>query len=395
MTEACDSRPPTINELFRKYGDRLRTISADEDRAFRAITTCRTIERGGSLRHCQDCKTSYYAYHSCGNRHCPLCQHEARERWVDARVSELLPVPYFHVVFTLPSDFRDLALRNKRVVYGILMRAVWETLREVGNRRLKAELAAILLLHTWGQDVCLHPHVHGIVPGGGIDKDGRWKSTNAKYLLNLKVLKEVYRAKFLEALERAWKKGDLEFSGKCEELAKPGYFEELLRQGAKKKWVIKIKRPFASPQAVIRYLGNYTHRVAISNSRIVSADDKTVTFRWKDYADRNKQKKMTLPIETFFRRIMMHVLPKGFVKIRHQGWMAHPVKKKNLAKLRDYFGVRQRPEPEQKKHEPTCPKCGSKRIEIVEVIQPRRRARIHPRFWRRRVEQPAEKKDTS
>jgi hypothetical protein len=309
-------------------------------------------------------------------------------------MAELLPVPYFHVVFTLPEDLRDLALRNKRVVYGLLMRTAWETLRDVGARRLKAQLAAIAILHTWGQALWRHPHGHFVVPGGGIGPDGRWRPSNPKYLLPVKRLKRVYRAKFLEALEKAHERGELAFSGRCAELERPGHFAELLRRCARKSWVVYTKRPFASPRAVLQYVGNYTHRVAISNSRIVRADEETVTFRWRDYADGGteakpsraqqdvalarggrRQKEMTLRVEDFLRRFLMHVLPRGFVKIRFFGWMAHPVKEENLRRLREQFGTRPpRPKAEENAA-PFCPHCGGTRVVIVRMLAPIRAVR--------------------
>lgn len=384
---------PTINELFRRHRSAVKTISADEDRAVLSITTCRTAARGGCLRRCLDCDDRHYAYHSCGNRHCPLCQGAAREAWVEARMSETLPVPYFHVVFTLMSDLRDLALRNKRVVYGILMRAAWETLRDLGMSRLKARMAAIMILHTWGQSLGHHPHVHMVVPGGGIDETGRWRSTNERYLLNVAAMKETFRAKVLGALERAWKKGELKFSGRCEELGRPGYFEELLRHCSRKTWVVKVRRPFASPRIVLRYLGNYTHRVAISNHRIVKDGPEGVTFRWKDYADGGRRKLMTLPHAQFFRRFLMHVLPKGFVRIRFQGWMAHPVIKRNVEMLRKQFGVRARKK-EAVPRGPTCKKCGSRRLEVVEEIKPTNRLRAE-RFVMNLQRRHKHREDTS
>lgn len=372
MTAACD-RGPTINELFRRFRHWLRTVSADEDRVVAALTACRTATLGGSTRYCRDCEREHFMPHSCRNRHCPTCQHGAREKWVEARMEELLPVPYFHVVFTLPEDLRDLALRNKRVLYGLLMRVAWETLRDVGERRLAARLGAIAILHTWGQALWHHPHAHFVVPGGGIGADGRWRPSNPRYLLPVKRLKEVFRGKFLSALEQAWKRGELGFSGRCAELERPGYFAELLARCARKSWVVFAKRPFASPEAVLRYVGNYTHRVAISNRRIVRADEESVTFLWKDYADGGRQKEMTLRAEEFLRRFLLHVLPRGFVKIRFFGWMAHPVKKENLKRLREQFGA-QPPRPRaEEKTMPHCPHCGSTRIVIVGVAPPIRR----------------------
>lgn len=336
------------------------------------MTACRTAKLGGNLQYCPDCGVTHYAYHSCRNRHCPTCQHGAREKWVEARMEELLPVPYFHVVFTLPEDLRALALRNKCVVYGILLRMAWETLRDAGRRQLKAELGAFAILHTWGQSLVHHPHAHFVVPGGGIGEAGQWRAAKPKYLLGVKALKVMYRGKFLEALDQAFRNGELEFSGKCEKLARPGYFAELLRNCSRKEWVVYTKKPFANPEAVLRYVGNYTHRVAISNNRIISADDETVTFRRKDYADGGKQKPMTLPVEVFLRRFLTHVLPKGFVKIRFFGWMAHPVKEKNLWRIREQLGAKLFPPKELKEYVPACPHCGSVAIKTIAVLIPRR-----------------------
>lgn len=233
-------------------------------------------------------------------------------------------------------------------------------------------------IHTWGQALWHHPHAHFVVPGGGIGEDGRWRPTNPKYLLAVKRLKRVYRAKFLAALERAQRRGELEFPGRCAELERPGHFDELLRRCARQSWVVHTKRPFASPRAVLEYVGNYTHRVAISNNRIVRADEESVTFRRRDYADGGREKEMTLRAEDFLRRFLMHVLPRGFVKIRFFGWMAHPVKEENLRRLREQFGARPpRPRAEEKAA-PFCPHCGGARVVVVGVLAPIRAARPRP-----------------
>jgi len=287
-------------------------------------------------------------------------------------MAELVPVPYFHVVFTMPQELRALALRNKRVVYGILMRMAWETLRDAGQTNLNVALGGFAILHTWGQDLCHHPHAHFVLPGGGIGPDGKWKTSKPKYLLPVEKLKIIYRGKFLQALEKAKRDGELEFSGRCEDLARPGNFAELLRQSSRKAWVVFTKKPFANPEAVLRYVGNYTHRVAISNRRILRADDETVTFMRKDYADGGKQKPMTLPIEGFLRRFLMHVLPKGFVKIRFFGWMAHPVKEKNIWRIREQLGGKLPIPTAPKETMIACRHCGSVRIAVVGIIPPRK-----------------------
>jgi hypothetical protein len=361
----------TVNELFRRYGEGV-SVTADGDRVVRALTRCRTAALGGHIHACKACATKHHVYHSCRDRHCPTCQHGAREKWVADRADDLLPVPYFHVVFTLPEELRALALRNKVAVYGILMRTAWETLRDVGRSKLKAELGAFGILHTWGQAQVHHPHAHFVVPSGGLCETG-WRRGRADYLLPVKALRRTFRGKFLAALDRAYARHELEFSGRCEEYSSPTAFAELLRLVAQKRWVVRVKKPFGGPKMVLRYLGNYTHRVAISNNRILHADEKNVTFLWKDYADGSKKKTMTLATREFLRRFLLHALPKGFVKIRHFGFLAHPVKKKRLAEVRRLLGARSaapKPPAEKAAYVPRCLHCGSTEIIVVGVLAP-------------------------
>jgi len=292
-----------------------------------AIARCRTAALGGHIDECTRCgHRATISYNSCRNRHCPKCQTGARERWIQARRRELLPSPYVHVVFTLPPQLAALALQNKKVVYSLLLRASAETLLEVARNpsHLGAEIGFFSVLHTWNQKLQIHPHVHCVVAAGGLSLDHtRWIRSHPRFFLPIPVLRRVFRRKFVIALESAFQHGQLHLSGDLASLAQPKFFAAWLRPLFRKNWVVYSKPPFGGPEYVLQYLGRYTHRVAISNHRLVSLADGQVTFRWRDSAHHNQQKLMTVSLDEFLRRFLLHLLPKGFVRIRHFGFLAN------------------------------------------------------------------------
>jgi len=291
-----------------------------------AIARCRTAALGGHLDECTRCGHRAISYNSCRNRHCPKCQTSARERWICARRRELLPTRYVHVVFTLPRELAPLALQNKKAVYDLLFRASAETLLEVARdtQHLGAEIGFFSVLHTWNQKLGLHPHVHCVVPAGGLSPDRtRWIKPRYAFFLPVKVLSRVFRGKFVAALKCAFREGRLRFQGSLTLLAQPKIFASWLRPLFRKDWMVYSKRPFGGPEYVLQYLGRYTHRVAISNHRLVSFAEEKVTFRWRDSAHNNEQKLLTLPLDEFLRRFLLHLLPKRFVRIRNFGFLAN------------------------------------------------------------------------
>src|SRR5260370_10635574 len=326
------SRPPLeVADLVRAAGDafieRSRTwITGKHVKVLLAIARCRTAAMGGHLDEFTRCGHRAISYNSCRNRHCPKCQTSARERWIAARRREFLTTLYVHVVFSLPRELAPLALQNKKVFYNLLFRTSAETLLEVARdpRHLGAEIGFFSVLHTWSQKLELHPHVHCVVPAGGLSADGtRWIKTRYDFFLPVKVLSRVFRGKFVAALKRAFRDGQLRFHGDLTPLAQPKTFSSWLRPLFRKDWVVYAKRPFGGPEHVLHYLGRYTHRVAISNHRLVSFADGEVTFRWRDSAHNNEQRLLTLSLDEFLRRFLLHLLPKGFVRIRHFGLLAH------------------------------------------------------------------------
>ena len=318
------------SQFIQEYG---HLLNVDQRRVLHAIENCRTAVLGGHVYECDKCRHQVISYNSCRNRHCPKCQAAARERWLAQRTAELLPVPYFHVVFTLPQLLAPLALQNKRLLYGMLFRAASETLLEVARdpKHLGAEIGFLGVLHTWGQNLLHHPHIHFVIPGGGLSADHtRWVGSGDRFLLPVKVLSRVFRGKFLSFLRSAFRKGKLAFHGNLAPLADAAQFNRLVQKAFECEWVVYAKPPFGGPEQVLRYLARYTHRVAISNRRILSIDGDEVTFRWKDYAHGNKNKAMTVKATEFLRRFVMHVLPKGFVRIRFFGFLANRQRAKRL-----------------------------------------------------------------
>jgi hypothetical protein len=327
-----------VADVFRRHGAAYRQahdghLDRAQRRVMGAIEACRTAALGGHAEHCADCGLVRQAYNSCRNRHCPKCQGLARADWLDARQADLLPVQYFHVVFTVPTPIAEVAFQNKAIIYAILFQAAAETLRTVGAdpKHLGAELGVVALLHTWGQTLTHHPHVHCVVPGGGPSLDGtRWVSCRPGFFLPVRVLSRLYRRLFLQSLQAAFEAGSLSFFGELAGLAEPAAFAGLLAQMRQIDWVVFAKPPFGGPQQVLAYLGRYTHRVAIANSRITRIEACEVAFRWKDYRHHDKAKLMTLAADEFIRRFLLHTLPDGFHRIRHYGFLANG---RRLAKL--------------------------------------------------------------
>jgi len=331
-------------DIFREFGPDWRSaqrghLSLAQLKVMSAIEQCRSAALGGHVLRCEGCGTDQIAYNSCRNRHCPKCQSTAAQRWLDARQADLLPVEYYHVVFTLPAPLADLAYQNKAAVYGLLFDVAAEVLQTIAAdpKHLGARIGATLVLHTWGSALTHHPHVHGIVPGGGLSPDGtRWVACRPGFFLPVRVLSRLFRRRFLEELQQLHAAGKLRFFGEHVGLADAQAFTRWLAPMRKCEWVVYAKRPFAGPQAVLAYLSRYTHRVAISNSRLLALDERGVTFRWKDYRakGRTRYKAMTLAAGEFMRRFLLHVLPGGFHRIRHYGLLANGNRRHNLATVR-------------------------------------------------------------
>lgn len=341
------NRKVELADIVRGHGAAFRAahrLCSVQHRALRAIERCRTAALGGELRQCDACGTQRYVYHSCRNRHCPKCQTRAKEIWLAARRAELLPVPYFHLVFTLPHELNALAQGNPRALYAMLFAAASETLVEFGRnpRWLGGEIAATLVLHTWGQTLSQHLHVHALVAAGALSESGTWVRSRRGFLFPVKALSVVFRAKFLEALAHALGHGRLALSQGAALLGEPRAQRSLLADLRRKSWVVYAKRPFAGPEQVLDYLGRYTHRTAIGNERLVSAEVNAVRFRYKDYADGARRKVIGLEPLEFLRRFALHVLPRGFNRIRHYGVLANRNKRALLAAARTALAV---PEP--------------------------------------------------
>ena len=323
--------PPTVElaDIFRQHGPAYRqahSLPLHQHRLMQAIETCRTAVLGGTVEWCDHCQYTHTRYRSCRNRHCPKCQGLARDQWLEQRKAELLPTEYFHVVFTLPEPIAAIAFYNKDIVYDILFRATAETLLTIARdpKHLGVEIGFFAVLHTWGQNLHFHPHLHCVVPGGGLSPDhNQWIQGRRQFLLPVKVLSHLFRRLFLEALTEAHAAGQLQFFGDLEPLRGPQAFARYLAPLKKKDWVVYAKAPFGGPQHVLEYLGRYTHRVAISNRRLLALEDGQVSFEWKDYRDGQRQKVMTVSAEEFIRRFLQHALPTGFQRIRYYGFLAN------------------------------------------------------------------------
>lgn len=342
-----------VADVFREHGSAWRAaqhshLSLGQLKVMSAVEQCRTAALGGHVLRCDGCGTDQLAYNSCRNRHCPKCQSGAAKRWLEARQADLLPVEYYHVVFTLPAPIADIAYQNKAAVYGLLFDTAAEVLLTIAAdpKHLGARVGATLVLHTWGSALMHHPHVHGIVPGGGLSADGqKWVGSRPGFFLPVRVLSRLFRRRFLEELLSLHQSGKLQFFGERVALADAAAFKAWLAPLRQCEWVVYAKRPFAGPQAVLAYLSRYTHRVAISNSRLLALDERGVTFRWKDYRANKRgrgklrQKAMTLAPQEFMRRFLLHVLPRGFHRIRHYGLLANGNRRECLAKVRDLLSA--------------------------------------------------------
>ncbi len=301
-----------------------------------AIEVCRTAALGGHVDQCESCSHLQISYNSCRNRHCPKCQFLRKEKWIEDRTQDLLPIDYFHVVFTIPSELNPLVLRNQKVIYGLFFRSVSETLIALANDRLGARIGFIGILHTWGQNVMDHPHIHCIVTGGGLSPDkSRWVSSRKKFFIPVRVMSALLRGKFLDYLKRNYESGKLIFPGVITHLGKSHAFDMFRNKLYHKKWFVYCKPPFNGAPGVLKYLGRYTHRIAISNDRILKLEDGKVSFLWRDYADGEKKKIMTLQASEFIRRFLLHVLPEHFVKIRHFGLLANRLRKNTIPLCRE------------------------------------------------------------
>ena len=331
---------PEIQDVFTRFQP--IKLSPSQHKAVAAIAACRTETLGTHADRCCDCHHIEFSYNSCRNRHCPKCQGSKQTEWIEAQAERLLPMNYFHIVFTLPDSLKPLVYQNQKLLYSLLMKCAAETLMEaaahLGN--LGAQIGVTVVLHTWGQNLSLHPHVHCIVPGGGLSLDGhRLIRSGKRFLVHVKKLSRTFRGKFLYHLEKAWCSGKLSFFNETQMLADDLHFRNLTSSLRAKEWVVYSKAPFRNPGHVIQYLGRYTHRVAIANSRILEVTDDHVTFRWKDYKDGNRVKTMTLALREFARRFLLHVLPTGFMKIRHYGLFASANAKTKLATCKRLIGM--------------------------------------------------------
>lgn len=359
-----------VADVLRAQWDRIASSSGFNTwqlRTLDALARCRTASLGGHVDQCTACGTVKISYNSCRNRHCPKCQGAERDKWIEAREADLLPVTYFHVVFTLPQEMNRLCMVYPREIYNLLFAVSWDVIRTFAGdeKHLGAETGMFAILHTWGQNLSLHPHLHCVVPAGGWTKSGHWKNTRSKgrFLFPVKAMSSVYRARFVSALRRL-------FAEKQWPMPEKEFFDELFRH----QWVVYAKRPFIGPEHVIEYLGRYTHKIAISNHRLKSIAGNTVSFTWKDYREGGKKKVMTLDAMEFVRRFAMHILPKGFVRIRHYGILSSTAKRKKLPQIKAHFGILQKDnETEKAEHSALafnaamqCPKC--KQMTMMRVL---------------------------
>jgi hypothetical protein len=381
-----------VADIFRRYGEAYRqqhdgSLSTAQRRVMTAIEVCRTAALGGHLERCDCCNHERPCYDSCRDRHCPKCQSLARAEWIEKRISEVLPTHYFHVVFTIPDQVASIAYQNKDLVYGILFRATAETLSTIAAdpQHLGAEIGFFAVLHSWGQNLLFHPHLHCVVPGGGISPDGtRWISCRCNFFLPVKVLSRLFRRLFLKYLQEAFDSGKLHFFTSLQALQGPQAFTRHLDSVRDVEWVVYAKPPFAGPQQVVDYVGRYTHRVAISNHRIVDIADGQVKFTWRDYRNNNQQKTMPLTANEFIGRFLLHVLPRGFHRIRYYGFLGNPHRKEKLERCRQLLGMvpRKKNSPEPAPQEDyrdryerltgrslrECPVCHRGRMIAVKVL---------------------------
>ena len=384
-----------VAEIFRRYGQAYRemngaSMSTAQRRVMTAIEVCRTAALGGQIEKCDACGERRICYRSCRNRHCPKCQSLARAEWIEHRQAELLNCEYYHVVFTVPDQIAAIAYQNKEAVYNILFQATAETLRTIANdpKHLGAEIGFFAVLHTWGSSLMHHPHLHCVVPGGGLSPDGaRWVPCRPGFFLPVRVLSVLFRRLFLEHLQNAFDSGKLRFFSALENLRDGREFARYLESVRKAKWVVYAKRPFAGPEQVLDYVGRYTHRVAISNHRLLDIDGGQVSFRYKDYRNSNRQRTKTLTAEEFIRRFLLHVLPRGFHRIRYYGFLGNRFRQEKLALCQLLLGMAvPQVSPKQStdadvrdRHEELtgtslriCPGCHRGHMVVIEQLEPSR-----------------------
>ncbi|ASY60874.1 IS91 family transposase [Sinorhizobium sp. CCBAU 05631] len=390
---------PEVADIFRRYGEAYRaqhtSLSTGQRRVMTAIELCRTAALGGHVEACDQCGHRRIAFNSCRDRHCPRCQSLARAQWLEDRRAELLDTQYFHVVFTLPEPIAAIAYQNKALVYGLLFRATAETMRTIAAdpKHLGAEIGFFAVLHTWGQNLLHHPHLHCVVPGGGFSPDGmRWIACKPGFFLPVRVLSRLFRRLFLEHMENAFDAGQLQFFSDLRALSERNAFRRYLAPLRKADWVVYAKPPFAGPEKVLDYVGRYTHRVAISNNRLIDIEDGKVAFRWKDYRHGDRQKVMTVSADEFIRRFLLHVLPEGFHRIRYYGFLGNRYRAQKLACCRDLLGM---PVPEPSDSRPPkdyrdryeeltgrslrqCPACHQGQMIIIEIFDG---VTGPPRYW--------------
>lgn len=375
-----------VADVFRAHGVAYRReyaghLNLPQLKVMSAVENCRTAALGGHVAACTKCDHQHIAYNSCRNRHCPKCQSAAAQDWMQARMEDLLPVEYFHVVFTIPAQIADIAYQNKAAVYGLLFKASAQTLLTIAAdpKHLGAKIGMTSVLHTWGSAMTHHPHVHVIVPGGGLSSGGqRWVACRKGFLVSVKVLSRLFRRLFLEGLAKLHKAGKLAFYVNLSNLADPGVFAAHLAPLRKTNWVVYAKQPFGGPEAVLAYLSRYTHRIAISNHRLISADANTVAFRWKDYRIKrgDRMKAMHLPTSEFIRRFLIHVLPSGFHRIRHTGFLANGIRRNRIKMIRKLLDLEPDADPktdddqcaDTNEQDQACPKCGGVMI-VIETFK--------------------------
>ncbi len=381
-----------VADVFRRYGEAYRekhgaSMSTAQRRVMTAIEVCRTAALGGHLERCDQCGHERNCFNLCRDRHCPKCQSMARAQWIEDRQSELLDCPYFHVVFTVPEEIATIAYQNKELVYDILFQTTAETLKTIAAdpEHLGAEIGFFAVLHSWGQNLMFHPHLHCVVPGGGLSPDGnRWVACKPDFFLPVRVLSRRFRRRFLESLQKAFDSGKLQFFGSLEQLRAPSVFARQIARAKGSEWVVYAKRPFAGPQQVLDYVGRYTHRVAISNNRLADIEDGQVRFQWKDYRDSSQVKTMSLSADEFIRRFLIHVLPEGFQRIRYYGFLGNRYRQQKLNRCRHLLGM-QMPAQQTTASPPTkdhrdryeeltgrslhqCPQCRQGHMLIVEML---------------------------
>jgi hypothetical protein len=376
-----------VADVFRRYGEAYRekhgaSMSTAQRRVMTAIEVCRTAALGGHLERCDQCGHERNCFNSCRDRHCPKCQSLARAQWIEDRQSELLDCPYFHVVFTVPEQIAAIAYQNKELVYGILFHTTAATLKTIAAdpKHLGAEIGFFAVLHTWGQNLVHHPHLHCVVPGGGLSPDGkRWVACKPGFFLPVRVLSRLFRRCFLESLQKAFDSGKLQFFGSLEPLREPSAFARQMARAKASEWVVYAKRPFAGPQQVLDYVGRYTHRVALSNNRLLDIEYGQVRFQWKDYRDRSQIKTMSLSADEFIRRFLVHVLPEGFQRIRYYGFLGNRYRQQKLDQCRGLLGMetpasspakdyRDRCEELTGRSLHQCPQCRQGQMVTVELL---------------------------